>query len=304
MLIQKKQVFSLPKVNHKYKTSKFINKKICNMEYSLYRLNKCANLNKINLSDIVDKLNLIGFEVDDIFNERLLTNKFINNIRLLIEVPSNRQDLLNEQLFLKELATIFLFEVYELWKTLKINYSFLLSETSDVYSNLSVSSISSNLDNILIYKFNLENCYFEKSVFWIQQKVLDSGLIVENNLNDLLNVIVLEYGTTLTSNIFDDSQNQLTIKRLQVEETIKCGDKIETLQPDTIVLQDEKNVIIFVLGKLSVIHQNSKNVSLEVAFYDIYENNLNLKTINTNFINIYVKVLKIISLNHYTVYSL
>jgi hypothetical protein len=90
------------------------------MEYSLYRLNKCANLNKINLSDIVDKLNLIGFEVDDIFNERLLTNKFINNIRLLIEVPSNRQDLLNEQLFLKELATIFLFEVYELWKTLKI----------------------------------------------------------------------------------------------------------------------------------------------------------------------------------------
>ena len=252
------------------------------MEYSLYRLNKCANLNKINLSDIVDKLNLIGFEVDDIFNERLLTNKFINNIRLLIEVPSNRQDLLNEQLFLKELATIFLLEVYELWKTLKINYSFLLSETSDVYSNLSVGSISSNLDNILIYKFNLENCYFEKSVFWIQQKVLDSGLIVENNLNDLLNVIVLEYGTTLTSNIFDDSQNQLTIKRLQVEKTIKCGDKIETLQPDTIVLQDEKNVIISVLGKLSVIHQNSKNVSLEVAFYDIYENNLNLKTINTN----------------------
>jgi phenylalanyl-tRNA synthetase beta chain len=252
------------------------------MEYSLYRLNKCANLNKINLSDIVDKLNLIGFEVDDIFNERLLTNKFINNIRLLIEIPSNRQDLLNEQLFLKELATIFLFEVYELWKTLKINYSFLFSETSGLYSNLPVSLISSNLGNILIYKFNLENCYFEKSSSWIQQKVLDSGLTVENNLNDLLNLIVLEYGTTLTSSVFDDSQNQLFVKRLQVVEIIQLGDKIETLQPGTIVLQDQKNVVLSILGKLSFIEQSSDSLSLEAAFYDIYENSLNLKTINTN----------------------
>ena len=73
------------------------------MEYSLYQLNKYAKLNDINLSDIVDRLNLIGFEVDDIFYERCTTDKFINNIRLLIEIPSNREDLLNEQLFLKEL---------------------------------------------------------------------------------------------------------------------------------------------------------------------------------------------------------
>ena len=37
------------------------------MEYSLYYLNKQANLKNLKVNEIIDKLNLIGFEVDDIF---------------------------------------------------------------------------------------------------------------------------------------------------------------------------------------------------------------------------------------------
>ena len=89
------------------------------MEYSLYYLNKQANLNNLKINEIIDNLNLIGFEVDDVFEEQLPTNPLINDTRLLIEIPSNRQDLLNEKLFLKEISTIFSLETYDLWRNLK-----------------------------------------------------------------------------------------------------------------------------------------------------------------------------------------
>jgi hypothetical protein len=51
------------------------------MEYSLYSLNQSCNLNKLTLT-LIEKLNLIGFEVDDIFLEELSTNSNLTNIRL------------------------------------------------------------------------------------------------------------------------------------------------------------------------------------------------------------------------------
>ena len=52
------------------------------MEYSLQSLTKQTELNEITLENIVNKLNLIGFEVDDIIIEPLIFNQFINDIRL------------------------------------------------------------------------------------------------------------------------------------------------------------------------------------------------------------------------------
>jgi hypothetical protein len=52
------------------------------MEYSLYSLNQSCNLNKLTLTTLIEKLNLIGFEVDDIFLEELSTNSNLTNIRL------------------------------------------------------------------------------------------------------------------------------------------------------------------------------------------------------------------------------
>ena len=133
------------------------------MEYSLYYLNKQANLNNLKIKELIDNLNLIGFEVDDVFEEKLPTNPLINDIRLLIEIPSNRQDLLNEKLFLKEISTIFLLQTYNLWKKVKINYDFLLHTHLLKYKEQSIKYINSDLNDILIYKFNLENCFLKTS---------------------------------------------------------------------------------------------------------------------------------------------
>ena len=77
------------------------------MEYSLQTLNENSNLTSIKSLDIIEKLNLIGFEIDETFNESFITNPFIDNLKLLIKIPANREDLLNEKLFLIELSTIF-----------------------------------------------------------------------------------------------------------------------------------------------------------------------------------------------------
>ena len=77
------------------------------MEYSLHNLNKQTQLNKITCEIIINKLNLIGFEVDDIIIQPLIYNSLINDIHLILKIPANREDLLNEILLLNEFSTIF-----------------------------------------------------------------------------------------------------------------------------------------------------------------------------------------------------
>ena len=98
------------------------------MQYSLRQLNKIANLKQLKISEIINKLNLIGLEVDDIIDEKLVANQYIKNTSLVIDIPSNREDLLNENFLLDELATIFNFQLFNFWNNIKSNYHFLLNK--------------------------------------------------------------------------------------------------------------------------------------------------------------------------------
>jgi len=89
------------------------------MEYSLYTLNQRINKTNLTSTELINRLNLIGFEVDEVFFEELTTNKFITNQRLLIKIPANREDLLNENLLLREFSLLFLLEIVETWNLLK-----------------------------------------------------------------------------------------------------------------------------------------------------------------------------------------
>jgi phenylalanyl-tRNA synthetase beta chain len=250
------------------------------MEYSLYYLNKHANLKNLKVNEIIDKLNLIGFEVDDIFEEQVITNHLLNDTRLLIEIPSNRQDLLNEKLFLQELSTIFSLETYDLWRNLRTNYDPLINKYSLKYTEQAITNINSSLNDILIYKFKLENCFIKSTPLWIQQKLQNRGLEVTNNINDFLNLIVLEYGSTITTEVVNNDNHEIFVNRLKKVEQFENI----SLPPGTIVLRDNQDNILSVLGYINFdSEKNSKDgtVCLETIFYDIYENPVKLKTINT-----------------------
>ena len=68
------------------------------MEYSLYTLNKKTNLKNLTSTELINTLNLIGFEVDDIETLPVSTNKFLVDKKLVLKIPANREDLLNEKL--------------------------------------------------------------------------------------------------------------------------------------------------------------------------------------------------------------
>ena len=127
------------------------------MEYSLQTLNKNVKLNNLKIQEIVDKLNLIGLEVDEIFEEKLDTNKFVDNLRLEIAIPSNREDLLNEKFFIDEFSTIFNLEKKENWDKIKNNYNFLLKQNYTQSTTHEKRKIKTNLTGLITYGFQLKN---------------------------------------------------------------------------------------------------------------------------------------------------
>jgi hypothetical protein len=91
------------------------------MEYSLQSLNKSAHFKALTLKEIVENLNLIGFEVDEIFLQNSEINSLSQNIKFLLKVPANREDLMVEELLIKEFNRLFSLNFFSNWKILKKN---------------------------------------------------------------------------------------------------------------------------------------------------------------------------------------
>ena len=65
------------------------------MEYSLRNLNKIAQVKNVTLNNFVETLNLIGLEVDDTVFDMSSNKVDLNDIKLDLKIPANRDDLYN-----------------------------------------------------------------------------------------------------------------------------------------------------------------------------------------------------------------
>lgn len=260
------------------------------MEYSLQNLNKQTQLNTITLEDIINKLNLIGFEVDDVIIQPLTFNPLIDDICLTLKIPANREDLLNEILLLKEFSTIFSLEKYEMWKHLKKNYLFVLKQKYFQKYNYQSSFILSDLPNIAIYNVKIDNFEYFIIPLWLKEKLKNFGFETTNTLNDILNLVCLEWGQKIDF-YFDQHAPNLNdnfyCNRLIKEEIFIDLNHNEYILPiGTIVLKNSEARILNVLGIVTPLIKSNKNLNktivFEAIFYDIHSNPLNLTTINTN----------------------
>jgi hypothetical protein len=66
------------------------------MEYSLSTLNNKSNFSSLSLNETINKLNLVGFEVDEVSFEK--TTSYAADIKFLLKSPANREDLFVENL--------------------------------------------------------------------------------------------------------------------------------------------------------------------------------------------------------------
>ena len=174
------------------------------MEYSLQQLNKTAKLQDVTLNNFVETLNIIGLEVDDIILDNSVDNVNLNDIKLELKIPANREDLLNQNILIEELSTIFLFKIYKTWRNLQEKYFFLLKQKYNFFSvylyltvykltseysiklNASVTSANGGVSKITISYFLLKLAIMSLKLDLIIKSEGFGGIGPERSISKLL----------------------------------------------------------------------------------------------------------------------
>ena len=154
------------------------------MQISLKWVNELVNIETVNLDDLIEKLTLGGFEVEEIV-ELEINNK--KEIALDISATANRSDSLSIQGISNEIATLLNKSVQS------AKYSIADSNWKSDIENLSLT-IEDKQDCSTFIAMTVENLNDFTVPKWIKDKLLSSGITPTNNLLDFQNYILLETG--------------------------------------------------------------------------------------------------------------
>ncbi len=117
----------------------------------------------------------------------------------------------------------------------------------------------------------LKNIKIKPSPEWMQKRLLASGVRAINNVVDITNYVMLEYGTPFHAFDLDKLNGYLCVRRAQEGEKIVTLDSVErTLTTDSVLIADEtKGVCLAGVfgGENSEIDDNTKNIALEAAYF-------------------------------------
>ncbi|KAI0556483.1 Phenylalanine--tRNA ligase beta subunit (chloroplast) [Gracilaria domingensis] len=155
------------------------------MKFSLRWLQQIVDLNGIKFSFLADKLNLSGFEVDNIIRD-----PYVNDIVFDLTTTANRQDVLSVVGLAREISSLLnrplMYKLYKDSITTHIN-GFNLSE-----KNISL------LDLSLVQIYRLNNTL---SPLWLQYYLISYNIKPLNLLIDISEYIYLKWGQLI--HIFD-----------------------------------------------------------------------------------------------------
>lgn len=154
------------------------------MQISLRWINELVNIEQIKLDDLVDKLTLGGFEVEEIIE--IKTSKTISVV-LDISATANRSDSLSIQGISLEIAAL-------LNNSINISNSLLKSEKLKqiILEKSSIFSTNTGCTDLLAVTVeNLTNLTIPK---WLTKKLISSGITPSNTLVDFQSYMLLETG--------------------------------------------------------------------------------------------------------------
>lgn len=117
----------------------------------------------------------------------------------------------------------------------------------------------------------LKNITIKPSPDWMQKRLIASGVRAINNVVDITNYVMLEYGTPLHAFDYDKLNGYLCVRRAVEDETLVTLDEVERkLNNDTVLIATkEKPVCLGGVfgGANSEIDDNTKNLALEAAYF-------------------------------------
>lgn len=154
------------------------------MQISLKWINELVDIKTLSLNSLIEKLTLGGFEVEEILEVKSDHKK---EIVLEISTTANRSDSLSIQGISKEINAL-------LNKNLKLS-PYLLKKFSwqqQIENSSKLFSYSENCSTFVAVSLtDLTNLTVPK---WMEEKLVQSGLNLSNNLLDFQNYILLETG--------------------------------------------------------------------------------------------------------------
>jgi phenylalanyl-tRNA synthetase beta chain len=205
------------------------------MQIPLKWINELVTIESINLEELVDKLTLGGFEVEEIV-DRKIENE--TQVVLDLSATANRSDSLSIQGISKEIITLFK------------NSGKLVKYTSELESwKKKINKFSNELSNQSKCSFfvavSIENLTNHKVPNWIQRKLLSSDMVVTNTLLDFKNYVLLETGYPFAYYDFEKICSKLNSKNLifscstvtNHEKFIDATDSISELDSSTILIK-------------------------------------------------------------------
>ncbi|MCD8377232.1 MAG: phenylalanine--tRNA ligase subunit beta [Candidatus Gastranaerophilales bacterium] len=189
---------------------------------------------------------LLGFEKDVVLN---------------VAPTANRGDQFSVVGIARELSAIFN-------RPLKFSY---LQPTRD-FSTGSFKVEIKDEDVCKYYSIGiLKDLTIKPSPDWMQKRLIASDIRTINNVVDITNYVLLEYGTPLHAFDLDKIGNYLCVRRANDGEKIVTLDEVErTCTRDTVLISTETTGVCIggvFGGANSEVDENTKNLALEAAYF-------------------------------------
>jgi phenylalanyl-tRNA synthetase beta chain len=214
-----------------------------------YLLNK-----KINISKLVEKLNILGFESNIIENY------------LDINIPYNRHDCNNFIGILNEIKNFdknFSIELFKNENQIKIS------------DNINIKIVNKNFCPIYSYKI-IDNLNIEKNIpNYIKETLKLNDINSVNNLVDILNYSTIITGQPFHCYDLNCLDKEINIIKTETVLNFKTINELEIKLPKNIFVIKSKKEIISVPGIIgsfnSKVSEHTKKILLESAFFDCSE---------------------------------
>ena len=117
----------------------------------------------------------------------------------------------------------------------------------------------------------LKNITIKPSPDWMQKRLLSSGIRAINNVVDITNYVLLEYGTPLHAFDYDKLNGYLCVRRAVEGEKIVTLDEVEReLTTDSVLIATKEAPVCLggvFGGNNSEVDDNTKNIALEGAYF-------------------------------------
>ncbi len=199
---------------------------------------------------------------DAVVGENPLEYLNLDDVVLNLDLTANRPDLLSMEGVAYDVACMLNKDI----TTKEHHY-----DVTPADNKLSISTDTDKCD--AYYGQVIKNVTIKESPSWMKARLLASGIRPINNVVDITNYVLIEYGQPLHAFDYDKlGTNKIVVRQAVSGEKMKTLDDIdrELLESDIVITNGEKPVAIAgVMGGLDTeVDKNTKNIMLEAASFD------------------------------------